>query len=214
MGKVRKVGVLILIVGIIYFIGIQGGCRFEEIVDYLAGIGDEPLAPLIYIFFYVLAGLLTVPSAALTALAGPLFGLGAGFLYAFLATNIAAQVNFFIARRLGRDFVKKFIRTNGTVDRLARKVEENGVLTMFYLRFPLMPYNTVSYLAGLTDIRYKDYAIGSFLGKLPGVFINVYITASAINILHNPRGMVLPVLLVGVSMIFGRFVIKKHSIKP
>ena len=47
-----------------------------------------------------------------------------------------------------------------------------GILLILMLRLiPLFPFKIVSYSAGLSDIRLRDFSIATVIGSLPGIII-------------------------------------------
>ena len=47
---------------------------------------------------------------------------------------------------------------------------ERGVLTIITLRIvPVAPFTVINIIAGISEIRLRDFAIGSFIGMVPGV---------------------------------------------
>jgi uncharacterized membrane protein YdjX (TVP38/TMEM64 family) len=53
---------------------------------------------------------------------------------------------------------------------------EDGFTIVLLARLsPLLPYNVLNYLFGLTAVRLRDYVLGSWLGMLPATVLYVYI---------------------------------------
>ncbi|MGO1469866.1 MAG: TVP38/TMEM64 family protein, partial [Tissierella sp.] len=47
-----------------------------------------------------------------------------------------------------------------------------GILLILMLRLiPLFPFKVVSYSAGLSDIRLRDFSIATVIGSLPGIIV-------------------------------------------
>ena len=50
---------------------------------------------------------------------------------------------------------------------------------VFLLRLsPLIPFNVLNYLLGVTPIRFVPYALATFVGMLPGTALNCYAAAT------------------------------------
>lgn len=125
------------------------------------------LGALVYIAGYVLLCLLPVPKAVLTALGGLIFGLWWGALLSWLAALIGANVAFVVGRALGREAVDTL--TGGRVERADELLSEHGLGAVVAVRLvPVIPFTAINYSAGLTGVRWRDYALGSALGMLPG----------------------------------------------
>ncbi|MEM9017194.1 MAG: VTT domain-containing protein, partial [Verrucomicrobiota bacterium] len=68
--------------------------------------------PLVFIVLYIIATVLILPGAAMTPLAGLLFGLGWGTLWVVIASNIGASIAFVLGRTLAREAIEKRIGEN------------------------------------------------------------------------------------------------------
>ncbi len=129
-----------------------------------------PLAPLLYIVVRA-AMFIAAPitSGPIQILAGTLFGFAPGTLFVLIAEVIGGSANFWIARKLGRPVVSKLAGKNGMerIDKLYHQVGESWMLV--YARLFLFAfYDFVSYAAGLTPLKYRNYVlITFFVGILP-----------------------------------------------
>ena len=73
---------------------------------------------------------------------------------------------FVIARGLGRDAVEA--RLGGRLRELDANLARRGFSYMFLLRLlPIMPFNWVSYGAGVTGITFRSYVAATALGIAP-----------------------------------------------
>ena len=115
-----------------------------------------------------------LPSMGLTIVAGVLFGAVWGALYVALGGALSTIVGYYFASWLGRDAVKRMARLNDYVERLdrwSRKYGKNAVLSM---RLFNLPWDLVSYWAGLTGIPFKEFYIMSMIPLLPISFLYTY----------------------------------------
>ncbi len=127
-------------------------------------------APAIYLILYMIGPSLLLPGAVMTLAAGLAFGAVRGALYALIGANIGAVTAFATGRFLGQDFVRRTIgsRFDPLFDRLAR----HGFQIIFYLRvFPIIPYNALNLIAGVSPIRFRDYWWATVLGLVPGTIL-------------------------------------------
>jgi uncharacterized membrane protein YdjX (TVP38/TMEM64 family) len=61
---------------------------------------------------------------------------------------------------------------------LDRAIIKNGINLVFLMRLsPLMPFPILSYIFGVTQIRFNDYCFGTLLGLLPATIIEAYLGA-------------------------------------
>jgi uncharacterized membrane protein YdjX (TVP38/TMEM64 family) len=132
--------------------------------------------PLVFSVIYVLATVLLLPGAAMTPLAGLLFGLGKGTLVVVIASNIGASLSFLIGRYLARDAVAKRIEEHEKLSAIDRAVGNEGWKIVGLTRLsPAFPFVLLNYAYGLTRVRWIHYASASLVGMIPGTVMYVYL---------------------------------------
>lgn len=136
---------------------------------------NRMLAPL---FFIAITGLRPIlfflPSMGLTIVAGVLFGTVLGTVYVVIGGAISTLVGFYFARWLGRDLVKRLVNKNSiarVLDEKSMIYGKNGVL---YMRLFNLPWDMVSYWAGLSGICFYDFYIASLIPLVPVSFLYTY----------------------------------------
>jgi len=150
--------------------------RFTPVKEYLSPealgrfIGRAGIwAPLLFILFYAVGVCVFLPGILLTSLGAAIFGPYQGFLYVWIGAMLGASAAFFIGRTLGRDFAASLIG-----DRLKKYDEaigRNGFATTLYLRLVYFPFTPMNFGMGLTQVRFRDYFLGTGLGIIVGTFI-------------------------------------------
>jgi uncharacterized membrane protein YdjX (TVP38/TMEM64 family) len=146
-----------------------------------AGVAEAgPLAPLLYIAVRALTFIVApLSSGPLGFSAGILFGLIPGVALTLLAEVIGGSVNFWLARRLGRPVVERFVgrRGFGRVERLYQALSSPWMLVYARL-FLFAAYDFVSYAAGLTTLKFRHFLLVTALFGVIPVTISVGIGAS------------------------------------
>lgn len=162
-----------------------------------------------YFCAYVAVTGLSLPlAAAITLLAGPLFGLVWGSVIVAFAATFGATLAFLASRYLFRDWVQtRFARQLAAVN---RGVERDGIFYLFMLRLiPAFPFFVINLVMGLTPMRTRTYFLVSFVGMIPGniLFVNAGVQLGKVESLH---GLLSPPL-VGSLVAIGVFplVVKK-----
>lgn len=123
---------------------------------------------------YVVAALCFVPGAAITMAAGALFGVAAGTLLVSVASTVAAALAFLIARYLARDAVRRWAQRHAHFRAFDRALAEGGWRVVALLRLsPVIPYNALNYLLGLTGVGFLPYVVASWVFMLPGTVVYV-----------------------------------------
>jgi len=130
-----------------------------------------------YILIYAAATTFMVPGSALTIAGGFLFGLALGTPATVIAATIGASILFFASKTsigaILRDVAGPFI------ERMRAGFAENPVSYMFALRLiPLFPFAAVNIAPGLLGARYRDFALTTFFGIMPGTLAYTWIGAA------------------------------------
>ena len=134
-------------------------------------------AAAIYIILYTVRPLIFFPATLLTLASGLVFGPFYGILLTIVGENFSANLAFLLGRWFGRDWIAE--RENEFIKNWETKLQENGLITVIVLRFLMLPFDLVNYSCGLTAIRHRDYAIGTFIGILPGLIAFVLLGGAA-----------------------------------
>ena len=157
----------------------------------------NPLAPFLYVGIYILGVLLAFPGLPLTVLAGAMFGFGLGTLVTVLGSNLGIQLTFLISRYFGGELMPFLTHRYPYFKLMDQKLKHNGFRVMVTLRLlPIIPFNAINYLSGLTSVTYRDYTLGNLVGMLPGSMLYVYFGTTAIESRQNPQGLIFSILLL------------------
>lgn len=112
----------------------------------------------------------------LTIAAGAAFGLARGLLIVLVGAAVGAGCAFYLGRILGRDAVQHFTgaRLQAVDAFLARRGFWAGLAARL---IPIVPFNALNYLSGLTAVRARSYLAATALGILPGTTAYVAVGA-------------------------------------
>ena len=141
----------------------------------------------LFFAFYIIVTALSLPMATiLTLAAGAIFGFSKGLIIVSFASTIGASLAFLIARYIARDWIQ--MRYSNALEKINRKVEEEGALYLFFLRMvPLFPFGLVNVAMAMTPIRLGTYYWVSQLGMLPAtmVYVNACAQLASIHSAHD-----------------------------
>lgn len=172
---------ILIMVSIIYKI-LNMNINPSDIQKYVTSFGK--LAPLVYIVMFALVPLTLFPDSVLAIGGGLIFGLAKGYLYTLIGALLGASLSFYISRKLGRNFVKKI--TKEKLDTIEEMINSKGFFVILLLRLiPLFPFDIISYGAGLTNIKYRDFLFATIVGTIPGILVFTNIGAQSVNIGSN-----------------------------
>ena len=124
---------------------------------------------------YIVATVLLVPGSLLTASAGFAYGPVYGTLLVSPVSVLAALVSFALARTVLRDRLEQRLRSRARLAAVNEAVGRRGFVITALLRLsPILPFNLLNYLLGLSRVRVRDYALASWVGMLPATVLYVY----------------------------------------
>lgn len=168
--KLKKY-ILLMLVGLVIILCSQHLKYITPTVvrDFLVKFG--PLAPIVYIVLFTFVPLTLFPDAVLAIAAGLVFGIVPGAVYTMIGAASGGTLAFLITRNIGHEAVLKKLESHSKISHM---IEEKGFLIVLIMRLiPLIPFDVISYAAGATNIKYKDYMLATLLGIIPGVTILV-----------------------------------------
>ncbi len=157
----------------------------EGVRDYIAGFGV--LAPIVSILLMVLQSILApIPAFLITFSNALVFGWVKGAILSWTGAMIGASICFAIARFLGRDVAVKYAGKS-QLESVDSYFEKYGKVSILVARLlPFMPFDPISYGAGLTNMSFTSFAIATGLGQLPATIIYSYFAG---NITTQAKGI-------------------------
>lgn len=165
------VPILLLIMGYIFpstFFNSQ-----EQLRDYVSSFGA--LAPPIFIAISIIQVIVTpISHYTVGFVGGFLFGTWSGFLYNWIGRVIGSAIAFYLGRKFGRKVLQHVVRqeTLNKYDWIFNK----GKLILFLMYFlPLFPDDELSYLAGFSAMKARDYLPIMLLGHIGGSLALAYV---------------------------------------
>ncbi|WZL74967.1 TVP38/TMEM64 family protein [Clostridiaceae bacterium 35-E11] len=197
-----------LLIYVVHKLNIFKGCKPEDIKTYLHSFGVW--APIIFIILFTFVPLTLFPDAILAVAGGMVFGLYEGFVYTMIGALCGATLSFYIARILGQNCVKRFIKHD--ITRFEDVLQKNGFFIVLLLRLiPLLPFDVISYSAGISKIKYKDFVLATILGTIPGILVYVNLGDKSTQIGTN--SFYLSVALLILLFVGSMFLKQKVSLK-
>jgi uncharacterized membrane protein YdjX (TVP38/TMEM64 family) len=155
-------------------LGIVGRGDIAGLRDYIVSFGLW--APVASCFLMVLQALVApVPSFLITFANGLAFGVFWGWMLSLFGHVLAASVCFGISRALGRVLVEVLVGKTG-LESADRWFARWGVYAVFAGRLlPGVAFDAISYAAGLTNMRFRNFIAATALGIFPQTFLYSYL---------------------------------------
>jgi uncharacterized membrane protein YdjX (TVP38/TMEM64 family) len=161
---VKTLGFYISIYAVFLFLADRMNVTTETVQAYFGNSGPF-LVPL-FIGSQLLASLTPLPDTPFNAAAILFFNPVAAFSIIITGMWIGTIVNFFIARRLGQEFVhRRYPQTSEWIDKIAGKYWFETIATG--RSFMLVTFDLMAYAAGISTISLKKFAFASIIGLIP-----------------------------------------------
>ena len=159
-------------------LGLLGRGDITGLRDYILSYGLW--APVASIFLMVLQALVApVPSFLITFANGLAFGVFWGWMLSLFGHVLAAAVCFWISRSLGRLPVEVLVGRTG-LQSADRWFARWGMYAVFVGRLvPGVAFDVISYAAGLTRMRFRNFLVATALGIFPQTFLYSYLGRQA-----------------------------------
>ncbi|MCI5046647.1 MAG: TVP38/TMEM64 family protein [Aquisalinus sp.] len=179
--RLIPVGVIAVALILFFALGLNKYFNFDIILENkeaLDGwIGQNALlATLLFALAYAGAVAISFPGATIfTVVGGFLLGLWKGTIAVVFGATIGAVIIFMLAKTAFGDTLRSRAGS-GVIKKMEAGFREDELSYMFLLRLvPAFPFFLVNIVAGLLDVKLRNYLIGTFFGIIPGTFVYVSI---------------------------------------
>jgi uncharacterized membrane protein YdjX (TVP38/TMEM64 family) len=166
---------LLVIITLASILGLQVLGGVENVRTFVSSAGGW--GPLVFILLKITVNVIAPLSGAPLLITGSvLFGTWEGLTYIVIGDILGVHSNFWIARRLGRPGIQRFIgeRAVRQVDQAVRHAGGWRALMVASLLFSML-YDFISYAAGLSNIRYWHFFWITFLSCVPTIILYMLI---------------------------------------
>ena len=183
--------------------------NLPALIGFARTLQDLPFTPVAVVASYVVAGLLVAPVMLLIAVTGIVFGPLLGTAYALAGTLLSASVTYGVGRWLGHATVQRLVGSR--INRLSKRLARRGIVAMLVIRLlPIAPFTIVNVVAGASDIRFRDYLIGTMIGMTPGIVITVTFVHHLAEAVRNPSLGTISVLALVAALLIGMALVLKR----
>ena len=152
-----------------------------------------------------------IPSEALLMFAGAVMNPLDAVVFGGIGLIIGSVIAFFIARYGGRPIVVKMIgdKWTGNIDEW---VSRNGAKSILFTRIvPIIPFDLISYVSGVTQISFKNYFVATVIGAIPRCLFLVYVGSFAGSILTSFGTSIEIVFAIGVVGFIGLVILERKG---
>ena len=216
----QNLKIVVLVAAVLSLAALWRWTPLGEVIDFEGArrlavwIQQRPLAPFWVVAVYTAGSALAIPVTLMVIATVLVFGTWLGLAYALAGACVSAAALFAVGRWMGRDAVRRL--AGGLLNRISRKLADNGLLTVITFRIvPVAPFAVINLIAGVSAIRWRDFALGTLIGLLPGVTAIALLADRAAASLRQPdigqfSLLLTAVLLVGLGLFGLRRWIKRR----
>lgn len=188
--------------GLYYAIEVAGWVDEDAVTAFLEKYRSSPWAPLYVVGAYVLAGLtffpVTIISLAIAAVFGPVWSV----LYGITGMLVSGSIVFAIGQKMRGREARQFIKRH--IEKYDKKLKESGAAGITTLRMVVFaPFTIFNLVCGISSVRYVDFAIGTFLGLLPGFIVRAIVGDSILPLIFNPSIESVSYMAIGLTLWIG-----------
>jgi len=170
---------LILLLTIVIAIPANIVLYHHDIIDHFKNFDDmiallehyQWQSILVYIGIQMLQIIISViPGQAFQFAAGYLYHFFPGLLFSLIGAVMGTCVSFYLAKILGKDAVHLFLGEEKTLYYLQRLNSRKAYTIVFLIYLiPGIPKDIVSYVAGISEMKFKPFLAFSLVGRIPGM---------------------------------------------
>jgi len=178
------------------------GISFSEYPDFIAAKVDSfgVWAPVLFISLFAIRPIIFFPATILSLSAGVLFGPINAVFILIIAENLSSLISYTGGKYFGKSILDSLDKNNRFVHKFEKYFHQNGFMSVLMLRLLYAPFDLVGYFSGASNIAYKDFALATLIGILPGLITAAFLGGS----LYNPVYL----LISGFFFIFGLVISK------
>jgi uncharacterized membrane protein YdjX (TVP38/TMEM64 family) len=198
---------LLLIYIVFLWAASQLGITKESVQTYFEGQGAL-LIPA-FIVAQLLASLTPLPDFPFLIVGILFFKAWFAFILILFGMWLGTVINFFIARKLGRSYIKKHYPQ--TVEWIDKFTGDYGVETVVAARsFTFVTFDIVAYAAGVSNMKFVPFAAASVIGLIPialnatliGITLTTSLEEDGLSLNGILRSLALFVLTASLSLLF------------
>ena len=196
---------VVIIAGIPAFLYIKYGSKIfsKDAADRVAGYlrSNGSIAALLFIGIQIIQVIICVlPGQPVQFASSYVFGVVKGFVLSLIGAVIGTVISFYLARSLGRDAVRLFFGEEKVSDYKAKLDSGRGLLLAFLIYLiPGVPKDLVSYVAGISDMRFRPFLLVATVGRIPGMLGSLLLGHFFGK--HDYRSMIIIAAVVAVILI-------------
>ncbi len=177
--KLLIIFVAMLLIALYFMLDVQSQLSIGTLTDNLrslkASLNSQPLLfTILFFLLYLFVTASSIPIAtALTFVGGALLGAIVAPLVIVPAATIGCTLPYFASKFLFADYVQQ--RYGKALKRVNTGMKDSGWWFLLSARLnPILPFVVLNLVAGVANIPFRQYAVTTMLGIIPGVVMVTY----------------------------------------
>ena len=168
--RTSLVAVSIVITGIALTISLTQ-VLISLFLDYLTWFSDNELfGMIIFIFLYIIFGIIALPASFHKYLAGVIYGFGPGIIIAYIGSMLGAIAPFLLGKKWMNPYARRALSKHPSLSGLEQEIVDKGTNVVALTRISLVvPYGVLNYAYGATEVKFRDYLIGNLGMIVPSI---------------------------------------------
>ena len=158
--------------------------------------------PVLYVALFIVLEPFGVPGIVFVVPGGLVWSWPVLFLLTWVGATGAGVIGFFFARTLGREWVEH--RLSDRARAYDRALAENGLRTVIVIRLLFFIAPWAHWLLGLSQVRFRDFLLGTVIGVAPMMALFTWLGGNAIEWFSERPGLAtLGAILIVGTIAFG-----------
>lgn len=184
-----KIAVLIIVVFAFLFVPplrqglnemLQNFGSVEDVRAYILSFGGWAVA-VSFLMMILQSVAAPIPAFVITFANAMVWGWQKGSILSWTSSMAGAALCFFIARVYGRGVTEKLV-SKFALEEVDGFFDRHGKNAIFVARLlPFVPFDPISYAAGLTSMSFAGFFLATGLGQLPATIVYSYAAAKSSN---------------------------------
>ncbi|WP_227499985.1 TVP38/TMEM64 family protein [Synechococcus sp. PCC 7335] len=202
----KTLGLFVAAAALTVFLSMSGGhtllVLFDRmaLTDFFEEAGHSSIG--LFVVAHIVANAVGVPGTLLVIVGGAVYGLWWGTLWSVVGASLGAIAAFCLARYLFSDWFKARFYHKPIFKKLNTALCTNALLCVLTIRFsPVSPFNVVNFAFGLSPVPVRAYAIGTFIGIIPGTLAYTWLGVTGAAALEGNSVVPLVICLLMLMML-------------
>lgn len=173
------------LVGFLISKGWSGVLDGRDLQDLLSPLAGSAYGIPLFLLIFVVATVLAAPMNLFVIATTVTFNTWVAVAVSMTGCLLSAAASYGLGRHFGKPLAEKIV--GDRVETLSSALANRGVWSIAALRLvPLAPYGIMNLVAGVSNLRFRVFMIGSAIGLLPGVLGVVLFTRQFLAAINDP----------------------------